>query len=53
VLKARGVEPEKKPLLGNGSETTFGSRQRHLNKQRKMPVARQQIFNNVNVGLQQ
>jgi hypothetical protein len=28
VLKARTVEPEKQPLLGNGSETTFVSRQR-------------------------
>jgi hypothetical protein len=23
LLKARTVEPEKQPLLGNGSETTF------------------------------
>jgi hypothetical protein len=26
-LKARTVEPEKQPLLANGSETTFVSRQ--------------------------
>jgi hypothetical protein len=28
LLKARIVEPEKQPLLANGSETTFVSRQR-------------------------
>jgi hypothetical protein len=28
LLKARTVEPEKQPLLANGSETTFISRQR-------------------------
>jgi hypothetical protein len=28
LLKARTVEPEKQPLLANGSETTFVSRQR-------------------------
>jgi hypothetical protein len=27
-LNARTVEPEKQPLLANGSETTFDSRQR-------------------------
>jgi hypothetical protein len=26
LLKARAVEPEKQPLLGSGSETTFVSR---------------------------
>jgi hypothetical protein len=31
LLKARAVEPEKQPLLGNGSETTFVSR-RQLGK---------------------
>jgi hypothetical protein len=34
LLKARTVEPEKQPLLANGSETTFVSRQRPRNKQR-------------------
>jgi hypothetical protein len=34
LLKARTVEPEKQPLLANGSETTFVYRQRPLNKQR-------------------
>jgi hypothetical protein len=28
LLEARTVEPEKQPLLANGSETTFVSRQR-------------------------
>jgi hypothetical protein len=28
LLKARSVEPEKQPLLANGSETTFTSGQR-------------------------
>jgi hypothetical protein len=28
MLKARTVEPEKQPLLANGSEITFVSRQR-------------------------
>jgi hypothetical protein len=28
LLKERTVEPEKQPLLANGSETTFVSRQR-------------------------
>jgi hypothetical protein len=28
LLKARTVEPEKQPLLANGSETTFVARQR-------------------------
>jgi hypothetical protein len=28
LLKARTVEPEKEPLLANGSETKFVSRQR-------------------------
>jgi hypothetical protein len=28
LFKARTVEPEKQPLLANGSETTFVSRQR-------------------------
>jgi hypothetical protein len=34
LLKARTVEPEKQPLLGNGYETTFVSRQRPRNIQR-------------------
>jgi hypothetical protein len=34
LLKARTVEPEKQPLLANGSETTFFSRQRSRNRQR-------------------
>jgi hypothetical protein len=34
LLKARTVEPEKKPLLANGSKTTFVSRQRPRNRQR-------------------
>jgi hypothetical protein len=36
LLKARTVEPEKQPLLANGSETRFVSRQR--------PFARQQVI---------
>jgi hypothetical protein len=34
LLKARAVEPEKKPLLVNGSETTFVFGQRPRNRQR-------------------
>jgi hypothetical protein len=34
LLKAEIVEPEKQPLLANGSETTLISRQRPRNKQR-------------------
>jgi hypothetical protein len=34
LLKARTVEPEKQPLLANGSETKFVSRQRPRNRQR-------------------
>jgi hypothetical protein len=34
LLKARTVEPEKQPLLVNGSETTFVSRQWPGNRQR-------------------
>jgi hypothetical protein len=34
LLKARTVEQEKQPLLVNGSETTFVSRQRPRNRQR-------------------
>jgi hypothetical protein len=34
LLKARTVQPQKQPLLANGSETTFVSRQRPLNIQR-------------------
>jgi hypothetical protein len=33
LLKAGTVEPDKQPLLANGSETTFVSRQRPRNKQ--------------------
>jgi hypothetical protein len=33
-VKERTVEPEKQPLLANGSETTFVSRQRQRNKKR-------------------
>jgi hypothetical protein len=33
LLKLRTVEPEKEPLLANGSETTFVARQRSRNKQ--------------------
>jgi hypothetical protein len=32
LLKAKTVEPEKQPLLANGSETIFVSRQRPQNK---------------------
>jgi hypothetical protein len=32
VLKARTVEPEKQPLLANGSETTSAARQQIRNK---------------------
>jgi hypothetical protein len=35
LLKPGTVEPEKQPLLANGSETTFISRQRPQNRQRK------------------
>jgi hypothetical protein len=44
-LKAITVEPEKQPLLANGSETTFVSTQRPRNKQWTTSVARQQILN--------
>jgi hypothetical protein len=44
LLKARIVEQEKQPLLANGSETTFVSRQRPRNKGTTY-VARQQILN--------
>jgi hypothetical protein len=50
LLKARTVEPEKQPLLTNGSETKFVSRQR-LGKH--VLVARQKIINNITVGLKQ
>jgi hypothetical protein len=33
LLKANDVEPEKQPLLANGSETTFVARQQIPNKQ--------------------
>jgi hypothetical protein len=33
MLKTRTVDPEKQPLLANGSETTFVSMQRPRNKQ--------------------
>jgi hypothetical protein len=33
LLRARTVEPEKRPLLVNNSETTFVSRQQPQNKQ--------------------
>jgi hypothetical protein len=33
LLKSRTVEPEKQPLLENGSEKTFVSRQRPRNRQ--------------------
>jgi hypothetical protein len=36
LLKARTVEPEKQPLLANGSETTFVSRQTPRNEQRPL-----------------
>jgi hypothetical protein len=44
LLKARTVEPEKQPLLANGSETTFVSRQRPLNNE-TTSAARQKILN--------
>jgi hypothetical protein len=34
LLKVRIVEPDKQPLLANGSETTFVSRHRARNRQR-------------------
>jgi hypothetical protein len=34
LLKAKTVEPEKQPLLGNGSETTFVSGKRPRKKHR-------------------
>jgi hypothetical protein len=37
-LKARTVEPEKQPLLANGSEITFASRQQQRNKRDKQPL---------------
>jgi hypothetical protein len=43
LLKERTVKPEKQPLLANGSETTFVSRQRPRNNGTKS-VARQQIL---------
>jgi hypothetical protein len=44
LFKATTVKPEKQPLLANGSETTFVSRQRPRNKQGNTSVARQQIL---------
>jgi hypothetical protein len=44
LLKARTVEPEKHPLLVNGSETTLVSRQR-LGKH--VPVATDTVGNGV------
>jgi hypothetical protein len=38
LLKARTVEPEKQPLLANGSETTFVSRQRPRNTTERRPL---------------
>jgi hypothetical protein len=35
LLEAKTVEPEKQPLLANGSETTFVSSQRPRNKRDK------------------
>jgi hypothetical protein len=43
-LKERIVEPEKQPLLGNGSETALISRQRPRNRGITF-VARQHILN--------
>jgi hypothetical protein len=40
LLKARTVEAEKQPLLANGSERTFISRQRPQNKARQTAVGR-------------
>jgi hypothetical protein len=37
-LKARTAEPEKQPLLVNGSETTFASRQQPRKKRDKEPL---------------
>jgi hypothetical protein len=45
LVKTRTVEPEKQPLLANGSEATFVSGQRPRNTQRNDCVARQQILN--------
>jgi hypothetical protein len=45
LLKARTAEPEKQPLLVNGSETSFVSRQQLQNRQQDNVVARQQVLN--------
>jgi hypothetical protein len=39
LLKARTVEPEKQPLLANGSETTSAARAQIINKQVYSAVA--------------
>jgi hypothetical protein len=44
LLKARTVAPEKQPLLANGAETTFVSRQR-LGKH--VPAATDTHYNNI------
>jgi hypothetical protein len=45
LLNARTVEPEKQPLLENGSETTLISRQRPPTDKGTTSVTRQQIRN--------
>jgi hypothetical protein len=44
LLKPRTVEPAKQPLLENGSETTFASKQRPRNREWNC-VAKQRILN--------
>jgi hypothetical protein len=53
LLKARTVEPGKRPLLANGSKRTFYSRQRPRNTTEQRPFLGKQILNNATVGLQQ
>jgi hypothetical protein len=43
LLNARTVEPEKQPLLANGSEISFVSRQHILNKQEYAAAARERL----------
>jgi hypothetical protein len=42
-LKARNVEPERRPLQAKGIETTSVSRQQILNKQEQTAVAKERL----------
>jgi hypothetical protein len=47
LLKARTAETEKQPLLANGSEITFVSRQHILNKQEYTTAAKERLGKHV------